>query len=799
METLLQDIHFSLRILRRNPAFATLAVLVLALGIGANTAIFSVVNSALLQPLPYPDADRLVAVRDVSGQLGPIPMSYPAFLAWREQKDIFEQVETFINGGEALTGLGEPQLIQRLAVSTGFLQMIGVKPALGRGFRPAEEPRSGPAVVLLTHSFWQNRFHSDPGAIGKKLNLSGVAYTIIGVLPESFNFGNHPVVVTPLRLDEHTAPDGLNFLTVFGKLRPGLTLAQANAALQVAIPRVKMRAQNFNDATIIPLHEFVAGNSRPLLLALLGAVAFVLLIAATNTANLLLARAAAREKEIAIRTSLGADRVRLMRQLLTESTLLALIGGALGLVSAWAVLGLLVSLLKKHLPQNLTVHMDGNVLLFTMLLSLATGILFGLAPALQMGSGSLQERLKQGGWQASSGGSQRLRNALVVAEIAFSLVLLAGAGLLLRSFARLMNVDPGFQTDHVLTMGIWPSPGRYSDPRTEISYLQQIVDRVKTLPGVRAAGFVTNLPLSGGSTNGNVIIEGHPEDPKHPLIANKQFVSGEFFGAMRMRLLQGRFFNADDNIDSSKVVIVDQSFARQFLPGQNPIGKRIDVAWGDKGWSEIVGVVADSKLEGLDDPGRPTCYALIPQKPELMKFLGFALVVRTAVEPSSATQAITHEIHQIDANQAIARVRTMDEVVARSVAPRRAPIWLFSVFSVAALFLAAIGIYGVLSSYVQQRRQEIGVRMALGAQREDVLKLIMKQGSKLVGLGLAFGLVAAFIASRALTSLLFGVKPSDAPTFVGVSILLALLALIACAVPSLRATRVDPLAVLRNE
>lgn len=799
METMLQDVRFGVRILRRNPAFASLAVLVLALGIGATAAIFSLVNSVLLRPLPYPDADRLVAVRDVSSQLGPIPMSYPAFLAWREQKDLFEQVETFINGGEALTGLGEPELIQRLAISAGFLQMIGVEPVLGRGFRPEEEPRSGPPVVLLTHSFWQDRFHSDPKAIGQKLNLSGVVYTIIGVLPESFHFGNDPVVVTPLRQDEHTAPDGLNFLTVMAKLRPGITMAQAQAALKVAVPRVKKRAENFNDATIIPLHEFVAGNSRPLLLALLGAVAFVLLIAATNTANLLLARAAAREKEIAIRLSLGAGRVRLVRQLLTESTLLALTGGLLGLCMAWAVLGLLVSLLKNRLPQNLTVHMDANALLFTMLLSLATGILFGLAPALQAGRSSLQDRLKQGGWQASSGGSQRLRNGLVVAEIAFSLVLLAGAGLLLRSFARLINVDRGFRTDHVLTMGIWPSPGRYSDPRTEINYLQQIVDRVQAVPGVRAAGFITNLPLSGGSTNGNVIIEGRPQDPKLPLIANKQFVNGEFFSAMGMRLVQGRLFTQADNMDSAKVVIIDQSFARKFLPGENPIGKRIDVAWGDKAWSEIVGVVADSKLEGLDDSGRPTYYALIPQKPELMKFLGFALVVRTAVEPSSAIQAITHEIHEIDNNQAIARVRTMDEVVARSVAPRRAPMWLFSVFSVAALFLAAIGIYGVLSSYVLQRRQEIGVRMALGAQREDVLKLIMKQGSKLVGVGLIFGIIAAFIAARSLASLLFGVKPSDAPTFIAVSILLGLLAMLACAVPSLRATKVDPLSVLRNE
>lgn len=798
METLMQDVRFAMRMLRRNPGFAIVAILVLALGIGANAAIFSLVDSVLIRSLPYPDSERLVVIRDEATQLGAIPMSYPAFLAWRQQSDLFEQVATFINGGEALTGIGEPELIERLAVSANFLPMLGVQPVLGRGIRPEEEPRSGQPVVLLTHSFWQNRFHSDSGVIGRKLNLSGQVYEIVGVLPESFNFGE-PVVVTPLRQDEHTAPDGLNFLTVFAKLRPGITFAQAQAAAKTDLQRVKQSATHANGVVLTPLQEFLAGGSRPLLLALLGAVGFVLLIAAANTASLLLARAAAREKEIAIRLSLGAPRKRIVRQLLTESTVLALVGGALGVAVAWAGLGSLKTMLAQRLPRNVTVHLDVRILVFTALLALATGIVFGLAPALQTVRGSLQDRLKQGGWQAGAAGSQRLRNVLVVGEIALSLVLLAGAGLLIRSFARLMNVDRGFVSDHVVTMGIWPSPGRYSVPRTEIDYVQQIVDQVRALPGVRSAGFVTDLPLSGGSTNGDLAIEGLPHDPRAPLIANKEFVAGDFFSAMGIRLVEGRLFNSADNADSSKVVVIDQSFAKKFLPGQDPIGKRIDVSWGDPGWSEIVGVVADAKLEGLDDAGRPTFYALIPQKPELMKHLGFSLVVRTSVDSVSAIQAISRQIRQIDPNQALARVRTMDEVVDRSVAARRTPMWLFALFSSAALLLAAVGIYGVLSSYVAQRRVEIGVRMALGAQRQDVMRLIMKQGSKLIGAGLAAGLIAAFFAARALTSLLFGVKPSDSPTFVGVSLLLALFALLACAVPSLRATRTDPLAVLRNE
>jgi putative ABC transport system permease protein len=799
MDSLLQDVRFGLRMLRRNPAFAVVAVVVLAVGIGANAAIFSLVNSVLLHPLPYPDAERLVVIQDVSPELGPIPMSYPAFLAWREQTDIFEEVGTFINGGEALTGLGEPELIQRLAVSTNLLAMQGVEPVLGRGFRPEEEPRSAAPVVLLTHSFWQNRFHSDRGAIGQKLNLSGQVYTIIGVLPERFNFGNDPVVVTPLRQDEHTAPDGLNFLTVIGKLRPGLTLPQARTAAQVAFARVQQKATHSEGVAVTPLQELVAGRSRPLLLALLGAVAFVLLIAAANVASLLLARAAAREKEIAIRLSLGAGRMRLVRQLLTESTLVSLMGGMLGVGGAWGGLSLLTSLLKRQLPQNIPVHMDPAALGFAALLSLATGILFGLAPAAQSVRSKLQERLKQGSWQTGPSGSQRVRNVLVIAEIALSVVLLAGAGLLLRSFSRLLNVDRGFQTDHVLTMGVWPSPGRYSVPKTEISYLQQIVEQVRTLPGVSAAGLVTTLPLEGGSTNGGITIEGRAEDPKSPLIANKQFVTDGYFPAMRIPLTEGRLFTGADNPDSPKVVIIDQAFARQFFPGQDPIGKHIDVGWGEQGWSQVVGVVANSKLESLDSSGRPTFYALISQKPELLKFLGFALVVRTNVDPASTIQAISRQIHRLDPNQTLARVRTMDEVMALSLAPRRAPMWLFGLFSSTALFLAAIGIYGVLSSYVLQRRQEIGVRMALGAQRRDVLGLIVKQGAKLVGIGLGCGLAAAFFTSRALTSLLFGVKPGDAFTLLGVSLLLALLALLACAVPSLRATQIDPLAVLRNE
>ena len=799
MESLLQDVHFALRMLHRNPGFAAIAVLVLAVGIGANATIFSVVNAVLLKPLPYPDSERLVMLRDESTQSGFVPMSYPAFLGWREQKDIFDQVATYMNTDSALTGRGEPEQVRVMRVSSNLLPLLGVKPTQGRGFTAEEESRQANPVVLLTHSFWQERFQADPAAVGQKLTLNDRVFTVIGVLPESFKFGNNPKLVLPLRLDTQVAPDGLNFLPVMGKLKSGITFEQARSATKAALPRVQKMASDENGVGLIRLQEFFAGNSRPLLLVLLVAVLVVLLIACVNTANMLLARAAARQKEIAIRVSLGAPRIRLVRQLLTESTLLAVLGGALGIALAWAGLGALTSLLSNRLPRNADVHMSLAVLGFATLLAILTGIVFGLAPALQAARGDLHDRLKQGGWQAASSGSQKLRSVLVVLELALSLVLLAASGLLLRSFVRLLNVDKGFVSDHVLTMGIDPSPGRYADPSTELNYLQQIMQRVEAVPGVRSAGFVTTLPLEGGSTNGGVKIAGRPADPKAPLITNKQFVAGNYFSAMRISLIKGRYFNDSDTADSPKVVVVDQAFARQFFPGEDPLGKRFDVNWGDPGWSEIIGVVADTKLETLESATAPTSYALIPQKPELLKFLGFALVVRTNVEPTSAVQSIAREVHQLDANQPLARVRTMDAVMDESLAPRRAPMGLFALFAGVALFLSAIGIYGLLSYYVVQRRQEIGVRMALGAQRSHVLGLVLKEGTKLIAIGIGVGLMFAFIASRAMISLLYGIKPTDIPTFLGVSFVLALLALVACCVPALRATRVDPLVVLRNE
>jgi putative ABC transport system permease protein len=792
VETLIQDTRFALRVLRKNPGFALVAVLVLAIGIGANTAIFSVVDTVLLRPLPYPHAERLVFVENVFKQAGHTPMTYTNFQFWRDQHQLFDQVVTYFSSIGAMTGLQEPEEVPIVRISANLLPTLGVSPIAGRGFRDDEEPRSADRVVMLTESFWHKHYGGSASAVGQKLTLNDSVYTIVGVVPDSFRLGHPFELLMPLRL----TPDvNIAFLPAIARLQPGVSLKQAQAALPGLIPAYKKADPELENIAFTPYQQVLVGNSRPLLFVLLGGVIAVLLIACANTANLLLARAAIREKEVALRISLGAGRGRLARQLLTESVLLSLIGGVLGILLGWISLHFLTSLLQKRLPQAIAIQLDGRILVFALLLSLVTGLVFGMAPVVQLIRGNLHDRLKQGGRQ-TTGGGQRLRQVLVVSEIAISLVLLAAAGLLLRSMVSLLNVDKGFNSHHVITMAVRPSPVRYKDPKTEILYLQRILESVNSLPGVQAAGWVYTLPLTGNSTNGGIKIEGHPGDSPN---VDKQYVEGNYFQAMRTPLLKGRFFDPRDNLNSPRVVIVNQTLAQKVFPNQDPIGKRIDVGWGDPGWSEIIGVVADAKQEALTAEHRSSTFMLYSQNAALMEYLDTNLVVRTSQEPLSAVAAIRSRIQQLDPNQPLADVKTMDDVLAESLAPQRAPAWLFGGFSAIALFLAAIGIYGVLSYFVVQRSQEIGVRMALGAQRSNVLGLILGQGARLIGIGVAIGIVGGVWAARALTSLLFGVKSTDLPTFVGVSVLLAGLALVACAVPALRATRVDPLVVLRSE
>jgi predicted permease len=802
LESFLADLRYGVRMLLRNPGFGVTAILILAIGIGANAAVFSIVNSILLKPLPYADQERLMMVRDIGNHNAKTPMSFPQFVAWKNQKEIFESAGAYSFGSVDLTSPGEPQHFDIVRASKDLLPVLGIAPQTGRGFTAEEELRSGPPAVLISDFFWRSRFNRDPSIIGRKLTLNGALFTIVGALPRDFHFATDPDLILPLRLDAESAAPHFNFLQVVGKLRPEMTLPQARGAAAASVKQVNEAASNPASTSVYigPLREFIIGDSRSLLLALLGTVAFVLLIACANIANLLLARAASRQKEIAIRISLGAARLRLIRQLLTESLLLSFAGGTLGLGMAWWGLRILVTLLGNRLPPGASIHIDGYVLAFTATLSILTGILFGLAPALQAGSRNLADRLKMGGRLSGSfSNSQMIRNVLIVGEIAFSLVLLAGAGLLLRSFISLAHVDKGFDPEHVLTMHISVSPGKYGDAKRGINYLNQIVERTRNLPGVESAGFITNLPFSGDAMSGDFLIQGVEIDPDSPSDASKQFVVGDYFSAMHIPLIRGRLLDYTDTDESRRVVVVDQSFVRQYFAHEDPIGKQVDVGWGKRGWSEIVGVVGEAREFAMTANPVPTIYSPLAQKPELVAFLAFNLAVRTKLDPLSQIQTVSSSIHHLDPTQVISKAQTMDNLIDSKLASRRDPMWLFGSFSVIALFLAAIGIYGVLSYYVLQRRVEIGTRIALGAQRGDILKMILGHAVKLVIAGMVIGLAASFAVARALTSLLFGVKPTDLPTFLGVSALLAVLALIACCIPAVRATEMDPLAVLRND
>jgi predicted permease len=802
METLIQDVRYGLRMLRRNPGFGITVVLILAIGVGANSAVFSVVNAILLKPLPYANSDRLVMLRDTGDQGAKTPMSYPEFQAWREHKNIFESVGAYFPGSIALTSPGEPQQFDVVHVSTELLPTLGVQLRKGRTFTAQEELAAGPPAVIISDSFWHNRLHDDPNALDSALTLDSKSYTVVGILPPDFHLANDPDLLLPLRLNAELAPAHYNFLRVIGKTHANDTLQRVRTAALTAVKSVNDMASSTDGTTlsVVSLQEFLVGDSRPLLLALLGTVALVLLIACANTANLLLARAAAREKEIAIRMSLGSGRLRLIRQLLTESLLLSLIGGVLGLLFAHWGLGALITLLGDKLPHATEIHLDASVFQFTALISLVTGILFGLAPALQAGKQNLVDRLKMGG-RLSGGVSQAqvIRNGLIVLEIAFSLVLLAGTGLLLRSFIRLANVDKGFDADHVLTMHIAVNPTQYSDPKRTMSYLEQIVRNTRNLPGVESAGFISNLPFSGNSVSGDFQIQGVAFDPNHLSNASKEFVVGDYFKVMHLPLIKGRLLNETDTAQSRPVVVVDQSFVRQYFPNQDALGKRIDVGWGKSGWSEIVGVVGEAREFSMTSSPIPTIYSPMEQKPDLLEFLAFDLAVRTQVNPEAQIQAVSNQIHQLDGTQVISKVQTMDTLIDSKLASRRDPMWIFACFSIAAVLLASIGIYGVLSYYVLQRTSEIGTRLALGAQRSDILKNIVGHALKLVTAGVVLGLGVSIAIAHLLTSLLFGVQSTDMPTFIAVSILLAALALMACAVPAIRATRVDPLIVLRNE
>ena len=803
---LAQDLHYGLRMLVKNPSFTIVAVLALALGIGANSAIFSVVNTVLLRPLPYKNPGRLVMLWEEATHLG-FPKNTPSpanFIDWRAQNTVFEAMAAMVERSFNLTGVGEPERFDGRRVSANLFDLLGVQPQLGRAFR-AEEDKPGSRVVILSNGLWQHRFGGDPRVIGQAVSLNGESYTVIGVMPGSFQFPTRrDQLWVPLAFDaKEAASRGNHFLEVIARMKPGVTLQQAQAEMSTIAARLAQQYPEENlrvGSVVTALQEQVVGDIKPALLVLLGAVGFVLLIACANVANLLLARAAARQKEIALRLALGAGRSRLTRQFLTESVLLAVIGGAVGLLLSIAGLRVLKTFIPDTISQAQAISIDAKVLVFTGLVALVTGIIFGLAPAMQVSHLDINDTLKEGGRDAAGGTrGNRIRALLVIGEIAVSFVLLMGAGLLINSFMHLRNLHPGFRANDLLTMKIPLSEVKYPDKERRSPFYAEVLRRVQALPGVQSAAVAGNLPLTYDGDSMPIGIEGRtdpPPDQRPDVIL--RVVGPGYFSTMGIPLVRGRDFREQDKADSARVVIVSEKTARHFWPGENPIGKRLKPGSTNRNipWIEIIGVVKDVRQN--DFVSEPKMQMYMPYQ-QLNSFAPNALVVRTNVEPLSLAGAVRNAIWAVDKDQPVSNLRSMDEIVSEAVARQRFSMLLLGIFAALAMVLAAVGIYGVMSYSIAQRTREIGLRIALGAQKSDVLKMILRQGLRFVAAGLAIGLAASFALTRVMASLLFGISATDPATFVSISLMLIAVALLASYIPAVRAMKIDPMLALRYQ
>jgi putative ABC transport system permease protein len=802
MQTFWQDLRYGARMLLKNHGFTLIAIITLALGIGANAAIFSVVNAVLLRPLPFQEPERLMMIRETKlPQFPEFSISPGNFLDWKRQNTVFERLVAFHGLSFNLIGIGDPEELRGLRVTDGFFAMLGVQPQLGRDFLLEEDQSGRSNVVILSYGLWQRRFGGDPKIINQSITLSGQSYTVIGVMPATFSFGGETALWRPMGFSAQEAQNhGGHYLSVIGQLKPGATLEQARSELSAIAGRLAQQYPNTNtgwDVKLMPLQEFIVRGIERALLVLLGAVAFVLLIACANVANLLLARGAGRQKEVAIRSALGARRARIVRQLLTESALLALAGGAAGLLLAKLGMSLLLRLAPQNLPRISDVSLDSRVLAFTAAVTLLTGVIFGLVPALQASKPNLSEMMKDAGGRGSTEGLRRqfIRSSLVVLEVASALLLLVGAGLLIRSFWRLQQVDPGFNPNNALTVSVALPTRKYPEANQQATFFQQLLEKVRTLPGVQAAGVTTNLPLAGSSFFGFVIEGRPPLPPGAGQSTNHYAVSADYFKTMGIPLLRGRTFTEQEARNTTRVVVISESMAKRMFPDETPIGKRIHITNGPTVFREIIGIVGDVKQDGLDQDTTLQVYEPYTQQ----TYSSMALVVRTAGDPTNLTAAIRNQVLSIDKEQPISRIRTLEQLISSSIAQQKFSMVLLGVFAAVALVLAAVGIYGVLSYAAAQRTHEIGIRMALGARAGDVLKMVIGQGMRLAFLGLGLGLGAALALTQLMKRLLFGVGATDPMTYGVIAFLLTLVALFACWIPARRAAKVDPMIALRCE
>jgi putative ABC transport system permease protein len=810
MRSFLLDLRYAARVLLKSPAFTVVAVLALALGIGANSAIFSVVNSVLLRPLPYKDPDRLVIAWESNPQLLDDYLkthneAAPAnFYDWQAQSHVFENLAAFRWRTFNLTDGDNPEQVRGNAVTTNMFATLGVRPLVGRDFQPEEGEAGKDNEVILSYGLWQRRFGADAGVVNRQISVNGQPYTVVGVMPQEFEFPRaESELWTPFApAADLKANRNSHFLYTRARLKPGVSIEQAQAEMDTIAARLRQQYPDSNSqrgVRIASLPSESVAQIRPALLILLAAVGFVLLIACANVANLLLARATARQKEIAIRTALGAGRWRIVRQLLTESVLLSFVGGVFGLLLAkWGVDLLLASMPREFalgIPGWNKIGLDYRVLAFTLVVSLATGILFGLFPAWQASKSDINETLKEGG-RSSATGRGRYRSALIVSEVTLALVLLVGAGLMIRSITRLMDVSPGFDPQNLVTLHLALPQAQYSKKQQLTNFYSELTRRVAGLPGVESVAEIDMMPMGGSGGTTSFVVEGKPAPPKgqYPE-ANARTASPGYFKTMHIPVLEGREFDEHDTPDSPLVVIINETFAHKYWPGEDPVGKRLLDPENRVPPAQVVGVVGDIKHWGLDDKAEEYLYTSSTQTPDNQMFV----VVRTAADPAGMTASVRNEVRALDKQLPVYDVKPMRQRIIESTASRRLVMLLLGVFAAVALALAAVGIYGVMAYSVTQRTHEIGIRMALGARRGDIVRMVVRQGMLLALAGVALGLLLSFAVTRFMASLLFGVGANDPATLVAVSLILALVALLACLIPARRAMRVDPMVALRYE